>query len=214
MEEVLRIAILAAGDFPIHWRPIQALREAFFIICCDGAYRAFRNSAFNHQEFVVIGDGDSLTADEKRELGDRYIPVAEQEYNDLHKALTWVVSHFPPDTTHVTIVGATGRREDHTLGNLAHLADFASQLPLIEMLTDHGRFTVTHETRHFQSHNGQQVSLFAMTPDTEVSTEGLRWPIEGRKLPRWWQGTLNQALGDHFSVCGRQVLVFQAYNAV
>ena len=63
MEKTQHIVILAAGDFPTHPVPLRALREADFVVCCDSAYCQF--SIFNSQfsiPFVVIGDGDSLSA--------------------------------------------------------------------------------------------------------------------------------------------------------
>ena len=92
MEEALCIAVLASGDFPIHRIPLQALQEASFIVCCDSAYRNLQASEFKDRDFVVVGDGDSLTDDEKQALGDRYIHIEEQDYNDLHKAMAYVAS--------------------------------------------------------------------------------------------------------------------------
>ena len=56
------------------------------------------------------------------------------------------------------------------------------------------------ETTTLASYPGQQISIFVLYPEGEISTEGLRWPICRRKLTSWWQGTLNEALGDHFTV--------------
>ena len=93
MEKTKHIVILAAGDFPTHEIPLLVLREADFVVCCDSAY----SSLITHHsvlttDFVVIGDGDSLTEETKRELGDRWIHVAEQDYNDLHKAMAWIMA--------------------------------------------------------------------------------------------------------------------------
>ena len=86
-----RTVLLAAGDFPTHEVPLKALREADFVVCCDSAYtqltNAITHSHINALDFVVIGDGDSLSDDTKRQLGDRWIHVPEQDYNDLHKAM-------------------------------------------------------------------------------------------------------------------------------
>ena len=93
MEKTQHIVILAAGDFPTHPVPLRALREADFVVCCDSAYTRF--SIFNFQfsiPFIVIGDGDSLPEEEKRRLGDRWIQVDEQDYNDLHKAMAYAMS--------------------------------------------------------------------------------------------------------------------------
>ena len=216
MEETKHIVILAAGDFPTHPVPLRALREADFVVCCDSAYCQF--SIFNSQfsiPFVVIGDGDSLSEADKRALGDRWIQVDEQDYNDLHKAMAWAANRYPLSTTHYTLLGATGRREDHTLGNISYLVTFAEEYPGIdlEMLTDHGRFTAFRGCRRFDTFPRQQVSVFSMDPGQPVSGSGLKWPLDGMRIRRWWQATLNEALADSVELRSEGWLVlFRTYD--
>lgn len=190
------------------------LQEASFIVCCDAAYRKIQNPKFKIQNYIVVGDGDSLSAEERLTLGDRYVQVDEQDYNDLHKAMAWATSKFNVQNSKFYILGATGKREDHTLGNIAYLVEFLDEYPdaEIEMLTDHGRLTAVRGSRRYASFAGQQVSLFSLTPEVPVSAEGLRWPLEKRCLTRWWQGTLNEALGDSFTITGGDLVVFQTYE--
>jgi thiamine pyrophosphokinase len=216
MEKTQHIVILAAGDFPTHPVPLAALREADFVVCCDSAYTRF--SIFNFQfsiPFVVIGDGDSLSEADKRALGDRWIQVDEQDYNDLHKAMAWAANRYPLSTTHYTLLGATGRREDHTLGNISYLVTFGEEYPGIdlEMLTDHGRFTAFRGCRRFDTFPRQQVSVFSMDPGQPVSGSGLKWPLDGMLIRRWWQATLNEALADSVELRSEGWLVlFRTYD--
>ena len=218
MEERKHIVILAAGDFPTHPVPLRALQEADFVVCCDSAYREWKVASEKWpmaNDFVVIGDGDSLPARDRHQLGNRYIQVDEQDYNDLHKAVEWATTHYPLPTTRFTLLGATGRREDHTLGNISYLVTFAEEHPnaQIEMLTDHGRFIATTGHRTYASFPGQQVSLFSMTPEEPVYGDGLRWPLDGFHARRWWQATLNEALGTEFSLRTEGwLVVFQTYD--
>ncbi len=165
--------------------------------------------------FVVIGDGDSLSEQDRTALGDRWIHVTEQDYNDLHKALAWATQKFSILNSHFSILGATGKREDHTLGNISYLVTFAEEYPGInlEMLTDHGRFCAVRGTHTFDSFPRQQVSLFAMNPDVPISGEGLQYPLNNLRVNRWWQATLNAALADRFTVCCDDwLVVFQTYD--
>ena len=226
------IVILAAGVFPTHPVPLQALREADFVVCCDSAYKQFSiflpgstgdtacdRSGANSQfsiPFVVIGDGDSLTEETKQELGDRWIHVAEQDYNDLHKAMQWATSQFSIFNFQFSILGATGKREDHTLGNISYLLTFADEYPGadIEMLTDYGRLCTMQGTRLFDSFPRQQVSLFVMDPANAITSTGLRWPLEEFHARRWWQASLNEVLGTSFTLRSEDwMIVFQTYEA-
>lgn len=209
------IVILAAGDFPTHERPLRALHEADFVVCCDSAYGEIKNEGLRVENYVVIGDGDSLSEQDKHQLGDRWIHVSEQDYNDLHKAMLWATQRFSILNSQFTILGATGKREDHTLGNISYLETFAEEYPGIdlEMLTDHGRLLSFSGQRTFPSFPRQQVSLFTPDPATAVSSDGLRWPLDNFHPRLWWQATLNEALADTFSlsVTG-PVILFQSYD--
>lgn len=216
MEERKHIVILAAGEFPTHEVPLRALREADFVVCCDSAYKAIRNEELGLSNVMVIGDGDSLSEQDKHMLGDRWIHVAEQDYNDLHKAMDWATKKFSILNTQYSILGATGKREDHTLGNISYLVTFAEEYPGadIEMLTDYGRFVSISGERSFPSFPCQQVSIFTMTPNVAFSATGLRWPLDGFHARRWWQATLNEAYGSEFTISSAApLIVFQTYEA-
>ena len=219
MEETKHIVILAAGDFPTHPVPLRALREADFVVCCDSAYRQWKEESGKWKEkipFVVVGDGDSLPEADKHALGERWVQVDEQDYNDLHKAMAWAASQFTIHNSQFTILAATGRREDHTLGNIAYLVTFAEEYPGagIEMLTDYGRFVAMSGRRTFATFPRQQVSIFSMNPDQPIYGQGLRWPLDGFHARRWWQATLNEAVGAEVSLrSDGWLVVFQTYEA-
>ena len=215
MEERKHIVILAAGDFPVGKIPLSVLCNADFVVCCDSAYLQFSVFNIHHsQPFIVVGDGDSLPEKQRQEIGEKFVYISEQDDNDLTKSVRWAVSRFGIEDSNYTILGATGKREDHTLGNISLLATYIEMFPGIEMemLTEYGRFTVASVRRTYDSFPRQQVSLFSMTPDVPVSTEGLQWPIKKRCIPRWWEGTLNSSLTDRFTVVGGKIIVFQTYE--
>ena len=215
MEETKHIVILAAGDFPTHPVPLQALREADFVVCCDSAYGTVKDGRLGIGGHVVVGDGDSLSEADKAALDSRWIEVGEQDYNDLHKAMEYATSKFSILNSQFSIVGATGRREDHTIGNISYLITFADEHPGadIEMLTDYGRFVATTGRRTFASFPRQQVSIFTMTPDIPINAIGLKWPLDGFHARLWWQATLNEALGDNFTLDSEgRIIVFQTYD--
>ena len=216
MEKRKHIVILAAGDFPTHEVPLRTLRDADFVVCCDSAYGNLKAAApAIAASAVVIGDGDSLPEADKMALGDRWIHVAEQDYNDLHKAMAFATSRFSILNSQFLILGATGRREDHTIGNIGYLATFAGEYPCIdmEMLSDYGRFTLCAGIRSYATFARQQVSLFSLDPRTVIYASGLRFPVEGLHFDRWWQGTLNEALGERVEVrSDAPVIVFLTYD--
>lgn len=200
-------AILANGAFPSHPTPLAALRTAERIVCCDGA--AANLVAAGQTPAAIVGDLDSLPSELRARYGDRLHIDRGQEDNDLAKAFRYCRQR---GWTRLVILGATGLREDHTLGNLGWLTDFAAQAE-VALLTDTGVFAAVHGPTVFASNPGQQVSLFTLDGRTILHARGLRYPVDNLQPTRWWQATLNEACGEQFDLrCeGGPVLVFLAY---
>ena len=218
------IIILAKGQFPTNRLPLTLLSEADSVVCCDGAFKNYfywwrKGECGKARQVAVVGDGDSLDTavlDEARQAGLDVIRkvVSEQESNDLSKALHYAVGQAqwkPGVNLSVDILGATGLREDHTIGNISLLAYYAQEFPDIEfrMVSDYGIFHPVLGRRCFDSHRGEQVSIFSLTPGIPVSVTGLRYPIENRCLNWLWEGTLNESLGDRFEVSGGTLVIYQ-----
>ena len=125
--------ILANGTFPTASQPLALLDNAARIVCCDGAAIALMESG--RMPTAVIGDLDSISAELRQKLAPMTVHVTEQETNDLNKAFRYCLSQ---GWTDIVILGATGKREDHTLGNISLLVDFAQKVPSIKMVTDDG----------------------------------------------------------------------------
>ena len=210
----IKVVILCNGDFPSAPQPLKALAETNHLICCDGAYNSLMHNLPNYcKPLTIIGDLDSISGSSNVEC----IHVSEQSTNDQSKAFRLVLKRWPG--AEVTILGASGKREDHTIGNISLLADYF-ELALqsgtsVKMLTDYGIFTPIANPTIFPSFERQQVSLFSMRQGCTILTEGLQYPLNGEQLDLWWQGTLNSSLGSTFSVSPKNgiVLVYQTYEA-
>jgi len=198
MKEEFDAVIVANGLFPSHAVPLDILKNAHHIVCCDGAIYHVPSAE------VIIGDGDSVS-DEYR---DRLICIEEQDDNDLTKATRYCLSQ---GWHHIAYLGATGLREDHTLGNISLLMRYYREMDVKgTMFTDHGFFTPACGNRIFSAMKGQQVSIFNFGC-RQLSSEGLRWNCYD--FDQWWQGTLNEALADSFSISADgYYLVYQTYK--
>ena len=202
--------ILADGDFPNTPPALAILKKAERIICCDGAAASLTGLGIIPDR--IVGDLDSLPEKFKERFADRLVHVKDQETNDLTKAFNFCcASGF----SNIVILGATGKREDHTLGNLSLLAEYAKKIPDISCVTNYGVFKIVSSPGVYSSHAGQQVSIISLTPGAEVSSENLKYPLNKLVLKYWWQATLNEALGDSFSLDfpeGTVLLLFQEHQ--
>lgn len=186
--------ILANGNFPEHNIPLSILNNSKFLICCDGAINKL--SLTDKEPNAIVGDCDSLSESNKEKYKRILHPNSDQETNDLTKAVNFCLNL---GLSKIIILGATGQREDHTLGNISLLIEYKSRDIDVIMITDHGVFTPIITTTTFESYEGQQVSIFSFSED-KLTSIGLKYPIKERIFSNWWQGTLNESISENFII--------------
>lgn len=201
--------ILADGLFPQRNEIQQLLQTAPVLVACDGATHQLLD--FGKMPDFVVGDLDSLSQALKISLQDRIFHNPDQETNDLTKAVQFCVAR---GWHRLLIAGATGLREDHTLGNISLLLDYLPLVQSVQMISDFGIFTPIAQNTVFKSHVGQQVSLFTLSPQTRFSSQNLKYEVKNQGFRSWWQATLNESLADTFSIelhtPEAQLIVYQA----
>lgn len=205
LKKTTEAVILANGEYPTHAIPLNILTHAPFVVCCDGAANEYLSRGYIPN--AIIGDGDSLSLAYKDAYSSIIHQVKEQETNDLTKAIRFLQEK---GFCKITIIGATGKREDHTLGNISLLMEYQRQGIEVEMVTDYGIFIPAQDTRTFASQPGQQISVFSFGAQG-LHSSGLLYPI--RDFSNWWEGTLNEAISEQFTIhCTGDYLLFMAYS--
>ena len=186
--------IVADGTFPSHEIPLGYLRNAKRIVCCDGSTESLL--MYGMLPDAIVGDLDSLNDELISRFADRIFLDENQDTNDLTKAVLWCSEMGYKD---IVIVGATGKREDHTIGNISLLTEYVKDMNVI-MVTDTGVLKPFVHSSEISSFPGQQVSVFSIDPETEVTSQSLRYPLNRSKIVNWWFATLNESLGETFSL--------------
>ena len=196
--------ILANGDYPSAPLPLQVLEKAPYVVCCDGGANEYL--AKGYLPDVIIGDGDSLTEENRTQYASLIHHNPDQETNDQTKAVQFLVAQ---GKKRIAIVGATGKREDHTLGNISLLIEYMRQGLEVRIYTDYGVFIPCQDTCSFECPVGTAVSIFSFGTQG-MQAEGLRYPL--RDFTSWWQGTLNTADAPTFTIrCKGEYLVYMNY---
>lgn len=201
------IVIICDGSFPRTEYPRYLIRTADFIICCDGALKKFiRNSKaiFGTERLPdrVIGDMDSLPESLRKKYSDIIVKIDEQEHNDQTKAFRWAMENLEGMES-ITILGATGQREDHTIGNISLLMEYARMYDLegagiqVQMITDHTTVVAVTDTVEMDCGEGRQISIFSPDNTLKIKSEGLRWKTDDVVFDNWWKATLNRAVQDN-----------------
>lgn len=189
------IVILCNGLFPTEPYPLFLLDHAEGVVCCDGALQKLLAHNPDARPLVIVGDMDSLPKELQKRFQDCLFHETEQDYNDLTKAMRWVLSHHP-EVEEITILGATGLREDHTIGNLGLLMEYTRLFDLgdrrVTMVSDYGSAFAITDSSDLHLGEGRRISLFSADNSLHITSEGLEWPLDGVVFDAWWKATLNR----------------------
>ena len=185
-----RALILADGEAPSAALAQRLARQAEVCIAVDGA--AHKAVTLGITPDILCGDFDSVRLDEARAAFPNALvaPTPDQDFADLEKALLLARER---GATHIVLLGATGGRMDHALGNFALLQRYADALSLC-LVDDRAVTWAMSEGQHcaFPAVPGETVSLVTFTGAT-VSIAGVRWPLNAHRLLPGTHGVSNVA---------------------
>jgi len=207
MNSADNIVVLANGLFPRAPQGLDLLEAADQLICCDGA--ADKLFAYGLVPHVIIGDLDSVS----KKIRERYAPLLihsdGQNSNDLTKAVHYCIEKGYPS---LSILGATGLREDHTLGNISLMIEYFPHIE-VRIISDYGIFFLVRSGEEVQSFAGENISFFSIDNRICVTSKGLKYPLNDLQLSNWYTATLNEATGDSFSLHYESDLPLIVYRA-
>ncbi len=200
-----RILIFANGELPNLDKARALVKPDDFIICADGGTR--HALALGLTPRLVVGDLDSLSADEKRIVENAGAKIVQyprdKNETDLELALNHALEQNPSS---ILIVAALGNRLDQTLGNLALLSD--SRLSALDSRLDDGvdeaffcrarsKAQSRAISRGIEGRSGDLVSLIPWQGRVEgIRTENLKWPLRDETLyPDKTRGISNEMIG-------------------
>ncbi len=191
------VAIFANGEFSPPADILTHLRGRIIIAADGGARHAL---ALGLTPDVVIGDLDSLSAEEVRDLEARGAQLIrhprDKDQTDLELALAHARDLAARD---VLLLGLLGGRLDQTLANVFLLA-----LPEWDAMrlwfvdgSDTAYLLRDGDALRIRGQPGNTVSLIPLTPTvTGVTTHGLRWPLHDATLHLGRTLTISNELMD------------------
>ncbi|WJI97123.1 thiamine diphosphokinase [Helicobacter pylori] len=203
----MQAVILANGEFPKSQKCLDILKNAPFLIACDGAVASLH--AFQFKPSVVIGDLDSIDSHLKALYNP--IRVSEQNSNDLSKAFFHALNRGCDD---FIFLGLNGKREDHALANTFLLLEYFKFCKKIQAVSDYGLFRVLETPFALPSFKGEQISLFSLDFNAQFTSKNLKYPLKNLRLKTLFSGSLNEATDSFFSLSSEPksvVLVYQKF---
>lgn len=202
--------ILASGPLPP--QPVMGLlsRNAPYVVCADGGGNHARKLGITPG--IILGDFDSINRQTIRWF--RTVPqvlMKDQESTDLEKAIDHVISK---SFKKVAIVGATGARVDHTIGNLGLFKKFGKSLEM-SIFDQHGVLTLIRKGVRLKVKRGEKLSLIPLDRCEGVKTSGLLYPLHKEFLELGVrEGTSNEATHNvvTIKVASGTLLLYRLYG--
>ncbi len=167
------LLLICNGEPPSRSLARRLARGSDFIVAADGGANSARVLGITPD--LIIGDLDSITPATRRFFSSAtVIRVPRQDNTDLEKALDYIAAE--PLRQQVMVIGATGRRIDYTLGNLAVLLNYSDRLRTIACGDGWHAFPVRSGERIHAS-VGTTVSLIPFGNCRGVTLKGLKYPL-------------------------------------
>ncbi len=182
------ILIVANGEKANRELILQRAHLAEYIIAADGGINACMQ--FMIKPDCLIGDLDSYDHSSRKEMPDiKILRISDQNTTDMQKALNYACSLNP---TRIDVIGAFGKRVDHTIGNILILHGYTADIPLF-MHENFGSLSVIFPgTTQLSNSIGNTISLFALQPVNNLRLQGFEFPLENPRIEPGFIGVSNK----------------------
>ncbi len=196
----LRALLICNGEQPSHSLARRLARRSQLVVAADGGANGAREHGITPD--LIIGDLDSITPSTRKFFSaTAVIRVPQQDTTDMEKALDYILSESLAHE--VMIIGATGRRLDHTLGNLVALSHYVRRLRVVACGDGWHAFPV-RSSESIEATIGTTVSLIPFSDCRNVTLRGLKYPLQNAPLRAGHIAVSNVVKQSPFSITHRQ----------
>jgi thiamine pyrophosphokinase len=187
--------LICNGDPPSRALARRVARVSNWIVAADGGATAA--CVLGLIPDVIIGDLDSLSRETRRVCRTSLVlQLRRQDNTDLEKALDFLAASRARS---VTILGATGKRIDFTLGNFSVLWKYSSLMDL--RFAGEGWYALpVGKKRTLRAPRGTTVSLIPFGPCEGITLHGLQYSLTNSSMRVGETGLSNVVVKSPFTV--------------
>lgn len=131
---------------------------------------------------IIVGDFDSVKNEalsyfKEKGMSDIHALNPEKDDTDSECALQIALDH---GADHIIIIGATGTRIDHVLGNISLLGKAMSEGKIAELLDTHNRIRMIDNELEIEKNKqyGKYVSIIPVCKNNKITLEGFKYPLK------------------------------------
>ena len=173
----MRAAIICNGSITDYELCRQRLQNVDAVICADGGTRHTYHMGILPD--VIIGDLDSSQGQYIEYYKEKNIPVikysSDKDKTDTHICLEYAMERFDD----IILLGATGSRLDHTLGNISILRLAADQGKKAAILDDNNEIYVVKDRISLNGRKEDILSLIPLSTKVEgIELTGVYYPLK------------------------------------
>ena len=164
----------------------------------DGAFHYLKEKNFPLEKLTFIsGDFDSHSGKDEEVYADKFIYTPDQNKTDFQKALE-IISQ--KGLKEIDVYGGSGGEMDHFLGNLT-VAFLFKDIMKITFYDEFSTYFFLPNKLVLEHVLGKTISLYPFPEAKNISTVGLKWPLNNEKLTLTSRiGTRNMADKDTISI--------------
>lgn len=167
------------------------------LFCADGG----ANSALkmNLVPNFIIGDLDSISEKSIEFFNGKVkiIKLKRQNDTDVEKCLKAAINL---KFTEAMLLGVTGNRLDHTICNLGIVLKFCNKIK-VAVIAENSHLQAISGTNKLTTIPGETISLYGIDSRTNISSEGLKYPLRNISLPFGKrESTSNIAIGKRITL--------------
>lgn len=159
------------GEPPIHLPNMEAYD---LVACTDGSWNYLRNKGVSCDEIDILsGDFDSVSHQDFYFPQQKIIPTLNQDKTDFHKGVEILVLE---GVDVLDVYGASGREQDHYLGNLHTALLFQKEVEIV-FYDEFCKYFFAKKNTKIVAGKGSTISLMPFPIAQNVTTKGLRWSL-------------------------------------
>lgn len=184
-----KVFLLLNGEPP---KRLPDLSKYVIVCATDGAYQYLKEQKIKPN--FVSGDFDSLQ-DLPNDI--EIIHTPDQDFTDFDKILKILADKV---FLHIDIYGASGKEQDHFLGNLHTAIQWKNKLKLT-FFDEYSYFFLADKNTEITNCKDKIVSLVPFPKASNISTKGLQYPLINEDLQFGERiGTRNKANENNIKI--------------